>query len=118
MKLYHATFRQYLESIKEYGLGGNITKRNHDISNEEVLVYLSEDYEECEIMISEADPIISGELTMDDVILLEVCSDDLDGMFLYPDANLNNWDEGTTSWEYLKVIPFDKIEVLDPNDYT
>lgn len=107
MKLYHATFKKNLNSIKKRGLG-NTTKTLWDDSIPGVVYlaidpYIAESYAEA----------IADDLGIEsDIVVLSVSLDDLDINLLKQDSNVlvDDIDEIST-YEYHGVIPFEALEV-------
>ena len=108
--LYHATYKPFLESIKEKGLGN--TERTMWSDSVRGVVYLADDadvaYSYAEI--SEwLDDIEDYAKYANNIIVLKIDSDKLDRTKLKRDDNVI-YDCGT--FEYHGIIPFDFVEEI------
>jgi hypothetical protein len=114
-KLYHATYRQFLNSIKKKGLGN--TKKKMWSDSKPGVVYLADDPWVAESYAEESEYIDSVEDPddyLDNIIILEVDTSKLDTSKLYIDENvLLDADEENSTWEYHDVIPWEAIKIFD-----
>lgn len=113
-KLYHATYKQFLNSIKKKGLGN--TKRKMWSDSKSGVVYLAdypwvaESYaEESEYIDSVADP----DDLLDNIIILEIDTSKLDSSKLFVDENVILDDgELNSTWEYHGIIPWEACKIF------
>lgn len=112
-KLYHATYKQFLKSIKEKGLGN--TKRKMWSDSKRGVVYLADDpdvaysYAEISEWVEERD---NYDDYIDNIIVLEVDTNKLDKSRFNIDSNVHLEDgENNSTWEYLGIIPWDAISI-------
>lgn len=116
--LYHATYKRYLDSIKQYGLGGNIEQKAWSFSNDGVVCLAHELYE-AESYAENAEITEEDETLLDEIIVLEIDVDRLDKELLFTDTNIRSEDgtlEGNipAPLEYRGVIPFEAVKrVID-----
>jgi hypothetical protein len=114
-KLYHATYRQFLNSIKKKGLGN--TKKKMWSDSKPGVVYLADDPWVAESYAEESEYIDSVEDPddyLDNIIILEVVTSKLDSSKLYIDENvLLDADEEGSTWEYHGIIPWEAIKIFD-----
>jgi len=114
-KLYHATYRQFLNSIKKKGLGN--TKRKMWSDSKPGVVYLADDPWVAESYAEESEYIDSVEDPddyLDNIIILEVDVSNLDSSKLYIDENVILDDgELNSTWEYHGVIPWEVIKIFN-----
>jgi hypothetical protein len=114
-KLYHATYRQFLNSIKKKGLGN--TKKKMWSDSKPGVVYLADDPWVAESYAEESEYIDSVEDPddyLDNIIILEVDTSKLDSSKLYIDENvLLDADEEGSTWEYHDIIPWEAIKIFD-----
>ena len=102
-KLYHATYQPLMEGISRNGLGG-VTRTNYEDSVAGV-VYLAPDKYVAESYAETSDLV--PEQWLDQIIILEVATEGLDGELLRAD---NNNLQGDT-FEYHGVIPSGSLRV-------
>ena len=114
-KLYHATYRQFLNSIKKKGLGN--TKKKMWSDSKPGVVYLADDPWAAESYAEESEYIDSVEDPddyLDNIIILEVDTSKLDSSKLYIDENvLLDADEENSTWEYHGIIPWEAIKIFN-----
>lgn len=125
-KLYHATIRQRLNSIKKLGLGAKIPKnRLWDYKNTEY-----EDIKQgffCDVdpvnaydYISSSDEVWDNYEDFDeerDIIVFEIDTKDLDKDKLSIDSNNQNNEDNLTSYFYNGIISFDKLKKIDTKGF-
>lgn len=113
-KLYHATYKQFLKSIQQKGLGN--TKRKMWSDSRAGVVYLADDpwvaesyAEESEWVDDREDP----DKYLDNIIILEVDTSKLDATKIFVDKNvlLDEGEENAT-WEYHGIIPWDACKIF------
>ena len=120
-KLYHATIRQRLNSIKKLGLGSKIPKNR-------LWDYKGTEYENikqgffCDIdPVNAYDYIASSDEIWDkyedfdeerDIIVFEIDTKDMDLSKLSIDTNNQDNEEDITSYFYDGVIPFEKLKKI------
>ena len=114
-KLYHATYRQFLKSIQQKGLGN--TKRKMWSDSVRGVVYLADDpwvaesyAETAEWPEDREDP----DAYYDNIIILEIDTSKLDSSKIKIDSNvlLNEGEENST-WEYHGIIPWEAIKIFN-----
>ena len=114
-KLYHATYKQFLNSIKKKGLGN--TKKKMWSDSKPGVVYLADDPWVAESYAEESEYIDSVEDPddyLDNIVILEVDVSKLDSSKLYIDSNvLLDADEENSTWEYHGIIPWEAIRVFN-----
>lgn len=108
--LYHATYKPYLKSIKQNGLGAGKLKRNYEDSKRGV-VYFATDFDEAVSYAESSDEVDDDYL--DEIIVLRVKSNKLNSAQLKRDANVI---DGETTYEYHGVVPFSELKVLKAED--
>jgi hypothetical protein len=114
-KLYHATYRPLLRSIKKHGIvpGGKRIK-NFDWSKN--FVYLAEQPENAISFVEVAENDDIPEDWIDDIVVLEVDVSKLDLTKMTPDENWNpdvsDEEVGYRSFQYDDIIPTEAIKVL------
>ena len=111
MKLYHATYRPLIRSIKKHGLGGKASRYRWCDSKDGV-VYLATDAGVAE-SYAEVNEEVPEEWT-DDIVIFCVDSDSLDNDKLFIDDNVLDNDGSTL--EYHGVIPYSALRVVDVLD--
>ena len=114
-KLYHATYKQFLKSIKSKGLGN--TKRKMWSDSQRGVVYLADDpwvaesYAETAEWPEERD---DPDAYYDNIIILEIDATKLDPSKIKVDSNvLLDAGEENATWEYHGIIPWDAIEIFN-----
>lgn len=108
--LYHATYKPFLKSIKEKGLGN--TRRKMWSDSVEGVVYLADDADVAYSYAETAewlDDIEDYAKYANNIIVLKINSDKLDKTKLKRDANVI---DGDSTFEYHGIIPFDFIEEI------
>lgn len=103
--LYHATYRPYLERIKQFGLGGSPepVPRNYEDS-ESGVVYLASSAEVA-LSYAETSDLVPEEW-LDDIVVLSVDTEQLDTTLLQPDKNVRSaCEELPATFEYRGVVP-------------
>lgn len=105
MKLYHATYRPRLKNILQFGLGAK-GRRNWEDSRKGV-VYLANDPYIAESYAEEAE--LAPESYIDQIVILEVDSDDLDPDLLFNDENVI---DGNSTYEYHGIILPEYLKLL------
>lgn len=105
MKLYHATYLPRLKSILKFGLGAK-SKKNWEDSKKGV-VYLADDPDVAESYAEAAEFV--PEDYLDQIVVLEIDSDDLDPDLLFNDENVI---DGNSTYEYHDIIHSEYIKVL------
>lgn len=113
-KLYHATYRQFLDSIKTNGLGNTNNKMWTD--SKQGVVYLADDPWVAESYAEESEWVYEQEepdVYLDNIVIIEVDSTKLDKKKLRVDKNvlLDN-EENNATWEYYGVIPLEACKIL------
>lgn len=114
-KLYHATYKPFLKSIQQKGLGN--TKRKMWADSELGVVYLADDpwvaesYAEiAEWPEDQEDP----DAYYDNIIILEVDTAKLDSNKLFIDENvLLDEGEKNSTWEYHGIIPWEACKIFE-----
>jgi hypothetical protein len=129
--LYHATYQEYLPSIKEHGLGGKIIRRNFDIDDENKFVYLSsnmvvateiaeisetiENDDSLEYLLNQ---IIVLKIEMDKIDLEKISFDEtIDSDFLEEEYDETDQDFPLNQFPYFQyegVIPFESVVQVIP----
>lgn len=109
--LYHATYGALLDSIKEHGLGGKSSGYEWEDSKSGV-VYLATD-EDVAVSYAETNEDVPEEW-LDDIVVLEIDTTNLNPDKLLIDSNVQDNDGSTV--EYHGVIPFDSISILSYNE--
>lgn len=116
-KLYHATYRQFLKSIKANGLGK--TRRKMWTDSKRGVVYLADDPETAVSYAEEAewlDEIDDPDKYLDNIIVLEVDVSGLDKNKLFVDENvLLDEDEEACTYEYHGIIDFSLCKEINPS---
>ena len=116
--LYHATYKRFLESIIQHGLGGMVSKKAWERSLDGV-VYLAYDSSEAESYAESAEIVDSDESLLDEIIILKIDTDNLNKDLFFVDSNIlteNSKLEGTdipAPLEYHGKIPFSSIKVTN-----
>ena len=114
-KLYHATYKPFLKSIQQKGLGN--TRRKMWSDSKTGVVYLADDpwvaesyAETSEWVDDQEDP----DKYLDNIIILEVDPSKLDATKIFIDRNvlLDEGEENAT-WEYHGVIPWEACKIFD-----
>ena len=114
-KLYHATYKPFLKSIQQKGLGNTRSKMWSD--SKTGVVYLADDpwvaesyAETSEWVDDQEDP----DKYLDNIIILEVDPSKLDSTKIFIDRNvlLDEGEENAT-WEYHGVIPWEACKIFD-----
>ena len=110
--LYHATYKPFLKSIKEKGLGNTRRKMWND--SVRGVVYLATDpdiaesYAETSEWVEERD---NYEDYIDNIVILEIDVNMLDKSKFKVDSNVYlDSGEDNTTWEYHGVIPWEAIK--------
>ena len=111
--LYHATYGALLDSIKEHGLGGKSSGYEWEDSKSGV-VYLATD-EDVAISYAETNEDVPEEW-LDDIVVLEIDTTNLNPDKLLIDSNVQDNDGSTV--EYHGVIPFDSISISYNESYS
>ena len=104
-KLYHATFKVYLDSIKKHGLLSKSPNINWEGLSIDA-IYLSDDPESAESFCEVAE--VSDEVWNSGIIIFEINTSDLNLDLLDEDENI--LDE-IGSYVYFGNIPFSKLTV-------
>ena len=109
--VYHATRVRFLSSIKRQGIRWKRRKsfRNQTTDN---FVYLSFDRNNAAMYAINADNI-PKEWKNDDIVILAVHRNDLDYVYVYSDPNLDEDFANATTMAYGKVIPPNKIGIIN-----
>lgn len=125
MKLYHATYKQFLPSIMLKGLGN--TRRKMWEDSKRGVVYLASDPWEAESYAEESEWVDDRENPdwyLDNIIILEIDTAKLNSSKLFKDENvLVDADDENTTWEYHGIIPWHACKIFDSslaeefNDY-
>lgn len=117
--LYHATYKRYLKSIEEHGLGGMVPQKSWEWSIDGV-VCLAHDEDEAESYAEIAEITEEDETLLDEIVVLEIDTNKLDKDLLFSDSNIKSDEDGlldggsTAPLEYHGIIPFDSvIRVID-----
>ena len=109
--LYHATYKQFLKSIKEKGLG-NTNRRMWSDSKGRGVVYLASNYDEAYSYAETAEWLDDREDAddyVDNIIVFAIDVNELDKNKLFKDENVL---DGTTTFEYHGIISFDKLKLV------
>lgn len=114
-KLYHATYKQFLKSIQQKGLGN--TKRKMWSDSVRGVVYLADDPWEAESYAEESEWVDEREdpdIYLNNIIILEIDVSKLDINKLEVDKNvlLDEGEENST-WEYHGVIPWEACKIFN-----
>ena len=116
-KLYHATYKQFLKSIQQKGLGN--TRRKMWDDSVRGVVYLADDpwvaesYAECSEWVDEQD---DPDAYLENIIILEINTTKLDESKFEVDKNviLEPGEENST-WEYHGIIPWEACKIFSAN---
>lgn len=112
-KLYHATYKQFLNSIKQKGLGNTKNKMWKD--SKLGVVYLAGDPWVAESYAEESewlDEVDDADEYLDNIVILEINSNNLDKNNLFVDENvLLDEDTENATWEYHGVIPWSRCKI-------
>jgi len=114
-KLYHATYKQFLKSIQQKGLGN--TKRKMWTDSVRGVVYLANDpwvaesyAEESEWVDERDDP----DAYLENIIILEIDTTKLDASKFEVDKNvILEPDEENSTWEYHGIIPWEACTIFN-----
>lgn len=114
-KLYHATYKQFLKSIQQKGLGN--TKRKMWTDSVRGVVYLADDpwvaesyAEESEWVDERDDP----DAYLENIIILEIDTTKLDESKFEVDKNvILEPDEENSTWEYHGIIPWEACTIFN-----
>jgi len=107
--LYHATYKQYLDSIKKNGLNSELSKKNWEDSKKGY-IYLATSKD---IAISYAESSNSvPEEWLDEIIVLKINLKNLNKEKIESDSNVIDSKNKNDTLQYKGVIPFEYIEVL------
>ena len=116
-KLYHATYKQFLKSIQQKGLGN--TKRKMWSDSVRGVVYLADDpwvaesYAETSEFLEDRE---DADDFLDNIIILEVDISKLDINKLEIDKNvLLGEGEANSTWEYHGIIPWEACKIFNSN---
>jgi hypothetical protein len=121
---YHATYKEYLPSIIEHGLGGKIIRKNFDIDDENKFVYLTTDIA-IATEIAEISETIESDDTLvyllDQIIVLKIDMEKIDMQKIGYDEVIDIEEETPIEdfpyYQYEGVIPFDAVvKVIDHKD--
>lgn len=114
-KLYHATYLQFLDSIKANGLGNTENKMWTD--SKPGVVYLANDpwvaesYAETSEFLEDRE---DADDFLDNIIILEVDTEKLDSAKLNIDKNVLLYDdEESATWEYDDCIPWEACKIFN-----
>lgn len=114
-KLYHATYLQFLDSIKANGLGNTENKMWTD--SKSGVVYLADDpwvaesYAETSEFLEDRE---DADDFLDNIIILEVDTEKLDSTKLTLDKNVLLYDdEENATWEYDGCIPWEACKIFN-----
>jgi len=110
--LYHATYKPFLKSIKEKGLGNTRKKMWSDSANGVVYLATNEDVAYSYAEIAEwLDDVEDYDKYVDNIVILKIDADKLDRTKLKKDSNVIDGDD---TFEYHGVISFEFVEeILD-----
>jgi hypothetical protein len=116
-KLYHATYKQFLKSIQQKGLGN--TRRKMWTDSVRGVVYLANDpwvaesyAEESEWVDEQDDP----DAYLENIIILEIDTTKLDVSKFEVDKNvILEPDEENSTWEYHGIIPWEACKIFGSN---
>ena len=111
--LYHATYGALLDSIREHGLGGKSSGYEWEDSKSGV-VYLATD-EDVAVSYAETNEDVPEEW-LDDIVVLEIDTTNLNPDKLLIDSNVQDNDGSTV--EYHGVFPFDSISISYNESYS
>jgi hypothetical protein len=106
MKLYHATYLAYHDSIMEKGLNG-CGQKNYTDSVLGV-TYLASDFDEA-LSYAETSELAPDDV-IDEIIVFEINSETLDSQLLFADRNVV---DGDSTFEYHGVIPYNLLKVVE-----
>lgn len=111
--LYHATYAQFLDSIKKNGLGNTSNKMWGDSKSGVVYLavdpWVAESYAEIAEFL---DDVEDADEYLDNIIILQIDVSKLDSSKLKVDENVLLDDEDNATWEYHGVIPFSACRVF------
>lgn len=113
--LYHATYRQFLNSIKKRGLGNTARKMWSDSKGRGV-VYLAVEPEIAYSYAEEAewlDEVDDPDRYIDNIIVLKIDASKLDKSKLYVDENVMDSD---STFEYHGIIPYEYVSDIVDED--
>ena len=113
-KLYHATYKQFLDSIKNKGLGNTNNKMWTD--SKSGVVYLAKDPFEAESYAEEAEWLDDKENQdeyLENIIILEIDTNKLNFANIYRDENLLPGGEETYGFEYHGIIPWEACKIFE-----
>lgn len=115
-KLYHATYKPFLESIQQNGLGNTNNKMWADSVKGVVYLaddpYVAESYAENSEWLEEKE---DADKYLDNIIILEINVSELDKDKIETDKNvLLDENEKNTTWEYHGVIPWSMCKIFNP----
>lgn len=114
-KLYHATYKQFLKSIQQDGLGNTKNKMWEDSKSGVVYLandpWVAESYAETSEWVDEQE---DPDIYLDNIIILEIDTSKLDTDKLEIDKNvLLDEEEENATWEYYGVIPWEVCKIFD-----
>lgn len=104
--LYHATYKEYIDSIKQNGLGMVVPKKNWNDSKDGVVYLANDPY----IALSYAE--ISEEVPdkwLNEIVILQIDVSQLNKKLLFCDENVIG-NQGT--YEYHDIIPWSAISLF------
>ena len=107
--LYHATYEPLLDDIKRHGLGA--TSRTFWEDSKPGVVYLADDPYVAE-SYAEANENCDEDW-LDQIIVLELRTSDLDSSQLFVDRNERANEDEVHTYEYHGVIPFSSLKKFD-----
>ena len=111
-RLYHATYRPAIDSIKENGLGANVSERiNAWEGLSGAYVYLAHESGLAESYAENADNDLLPEDWLCDIVVLEVSLDGLNLDLLEFDSN-NQMMEPDRSFQYKGIIPWSNLKIV------
>ena len=114
-KLYHATYKPFLKSIQLSGLGNTTNKMWTD--SKQGVVYLATDPWVAESYAEESewlDEVNDPDYYLDNIIILEINTEEIDSNKLYVDKNvLLDDDEENATWEYHGTIPWNACRIFN-----
>jgi hypothetical protein len=113
-KLYHATYIQFLNSIKTNGLGKTENKMWSD--SKPGVVYLADDPCVAESYAEESEWLEDKEdyeEYLESIVILEIDTNKLDRDKLFIDKNVLLYPgEENTTWEYHGIIPWEACKIF------
>ena len=112
-KGYHATYRQFLNSIKRKGLGN--TKKKMWSDSFSGVVYFANNPDVAESYAEEAEWIyqrLNPDKYLDNIVILEIDISKLNKNKIFADRNvLLSHEDKNATWEYHDIIPWEACKI-------